>query len=57
MREDFKKIIEESGVFSIIKEILFDLSAFLNAMNCAITIHSLQNKGSFYMIQKIEKGD
>lgn len=37
MRKDFKKIIEESGVFSIIcniiKEILFDLSAFLNAMN------------------------
>ncbi len=24
---------------------------------CAITIHSLQNEVSFYMIQKIEKGD
>ncbi|KUY30398.1 hypothetical protein [Elizabethkingia ursingii] len=26
-------------------------------INCAITIHSLQNEVSFYMIQKIEKGD
>ncbi len=37
---------------------LFDYTLKLQCkLNCAITIHSLQNEGSFYMIQKIEKGD
>lgn len=33
------------------------MKKFTFRIYCAITIHSLQNEGSFYMIQKIEKGD
>ncbi len=33
------------------------VSMLLGVLACAITIHSLQNEVSFYMIQKIEKGD
>ncbi|MCT3788643.1 hypothetical protein HZQ67_14845 [Elizabethkingia anophelis] len=45
-------------ILTLIVNILFIYTgSFKEILNCAITIHSLQNEVSFYIIQKIEKGD